>query len=432
MRQKCIIVATPDAAMRQRLAALIDGEAEFRVILRTSDLMTTYTSVEETLPEAVLIADVLANLPEFEVMRGLFETLDIRWLVVTTPNRPSIAAELAWARSDLFAVPADAAPSMIVRQLKSLTRSTVSRSPAAPDPTMCAVAKAAPGVASPNLARPDGRPRPVEFPVTDGSPRRPARKAPEDSRVPRGPAEPADIARKPRWVPSPGTGRKAEQTVATPAQPVQPACEQGQGDRADPAARVILIGSSTGGVDALLTILSQFPARCPPTMIVQHTGLGFGESLAGLLDRQCRARVRLARGTTILRPGEIVIGAGMKSHLVLDDPAELRVALKEGPPVSGHAPSVDMLFRSAVPLGKRISAAILTGMGRDGAEGLLDLRTAGARTIAQDEASSVVWGMPRAAAEIGASETVLPLDRIGPALLSRDTLGATRRREAQT
>lgn len=427
MRQKSIIVATPDDGMRHRLATLIDGEPDFQVIVRAGDLMTTYTSVEERLPDAVLIADVLANLPEFEVMRGLFETLDIRWLVVTTPNRPVIAAELTRERSDLFAVPADAAPSLIVRQLKSLTRSVVSRAPPTPQPTLPAAQTIK---AQPRAARPAPGHRPTPPPSGGGMPTmgaslrsppraqnvKPSNPAAEDSGAPpaRTPAKSAPPARGGRPPP-----------IITPR-------GQDEGTPVDPESRVILIGSSTGGVDALLSILSHFPVRCPPTMIVQHTGLGFGASLAGLLDRQCRASVRLAERRMMLRPGEVIIGAGMKSHLVLEDAEDMRVALRDGPPVSGHTPSVDVLFRSAVPLGKRISAAILTGMGRDGADGLLELRKAGARTIAQDEESSVVWGMPRAAAEIGAAQAVLPLDRIGPALLSRDPLGATRRREAQT
>lgn len=181
--------------------------------------------------------------------------------------------------------------------------------------------------------------------------------------------------------------------------------------------RIILIGSSTGGIDALLAILREFPVDCPPTVIVQHTGGGFGVSLAALLDRQCRARVRLVTEPTALRQGEVLIGAGVKAHLRMAPGRIPRAELGDSNPVSGHVPSVDVFFESAAPFATRISAALLTGMGRDGANGLKSLRDAGAHTIAQDQATSVVFGMPRAAIELNAATDVLPLGAIASALL---------------
>ncbi|MBY6002456.1 chemotaxis protein CheB [Salipiger bermudensis] len=181
--------------------------------------------------------------------------------------------------------------------------------------------------------------------------------------------------------------------------------------------RFILIGASTGGVDALLTVLSNFPADCPPTFIVQHTGGGFGESLTRLLDRQCRAQVRPARDGDQVTHGEIVLAAGSRAHMRLAGGKPMRITLQAGGPISGHMPSVDAMFQSAVPGAKRAVAALLTGMGRDGAAGLKALREAGATTFAQDEATSTVYGMPRAAMEIGAAQRALPLPRIGPEIL---------------
>lgn len=183
--------------------------------------------------------------------------------------------------------------------------------------------------------------------------------------------------------------------------------------------RVILIGASTGGIDALLRVLSVFPARCPPTAIVQHTGAAFSDSLIRLLDRCCAARVVPAQSGLIMEPGMVVVGAGCRGHLRLIPGSPVRTQLQPGEPVSGHLPSVDELFRSATGFGRRVVAALLTGMGRDGAQGLLELRQAGATTLAQDEATSVVYGMPRAAWDIGAAQERLPLDRIGPELLAR-------------
>ena len=181
--------------------------------------------------------------------------------------------------------------------------------------------------------------------------------------------------------------------------------------------RIILIGASTGGIDALLGILASFPADCPPTVIVQHTGAAFSDSLIRLFARCAAARVVAAAPGLSLGPGMIMVGAGCAGHLRLDPARPFRSDLSPGAPVSGHLPSIDVLFRSAVPFGPSVAAALLTGMGRDGAKGLLDLRQAGAITFAQDEASSTVYGMPRAAAEIGAACETLPLAQIAAALL---------------
>ncbi|PTX00192.1 CheB methylesterase domain-containing protein [Pararhodobacter aggregans] len=183
------------------------------------------------------------------------------------------------------------------------------------------------------------------------------------------------------------------------------------------ADRLILIGSSTGGVDALLRVLGSFPADCPPTLVVQHTGAAYSAGLARLLDRNVVPDVREAAEGEVPAFGRILIAPGAEAHLVLENATSLRCRLKAGDRLSGHRPSVDALFHSAVPVARRVTAALLTGMGRDGAEGLLALRQAGARTIGQDRATSVVYGMPGAARDLDAVDQELPLSAIGPALL---------------
>lgn len=179
-------------------------------------------------------------------------------------------------------------------------------------------------------------------------------------------------------------------------------------------SKAVLIGSSTGGIDALLNVLGVFPVDCPPTVIVQHTGVGFGAGLARVLNQRVEPTVREVRQGDTLQPGNILLASGVEAHLRLEG---MTCRLDKEARISGHSPSVDALFTSAVPIAKKVSAVLLTGMGRDGADGLLALRKAGAKTISQDEATSVVYGMPRAAAELGASEQILPLSAIGPALL---------------
>ncbi len=135
--------------------------------------------------------------------------------------------------------------------------------------------------------------------------------------------------------------------------------------------RVVLIGASTGGVDALLTVLAGFPKTAPPIAIVQHTGQGFSESLIRLLDRRATVEVRAARDGMLLEPGTACIAAGMPAHLRLSGAPgrHLRATLSGQDPVSGHLPSVDELFRSALPFARKVVAVLLTGMGRTERQG---------------------------------------------------------------
>ncbi len=182
--------------------------------------------------------------------------------------------------------------------------------------------------------------------------------------------------------------------------------------------RVVAIGSSTGGVEALLTILSRFPADCPPTVITQHMPPNFTRSFAERLDKLCAPKVMEAFDGASIGPGCVYLAPGGSQHLRVAGESKLRCVLTDGPPESGHRPSVDVLFNSvAKSAGAASVGVILTGMGRDGAEGLLAMRKAGATTIGQDEATCVVYGMPRAAHQLGGVERQLPIRRIADAIL---------------
>ncbi len=186
---------------------------------------------------------------------------------------------------------------------------------------------------------------------------------------------------------------------------------------------VIVIGASTGGVQALSSILPMMPVNAPAIVIVQHMPEGFTASFAKRLNAGCAIQVREAQDGDPVAPGTALIAPGGTRHLALRGrKPHLRVALEGGPPVCFSTPSVDVLFQSAARLiGTDCAAALLTGMGKDGAEGMLQIRHAGGRTIAQDEETSVVWGMPGQATAIGAAERVLPLKYIAAALLDPPT-----------
>ncbi|MDO9637802.1 MAG: CheB methylesterase domain-containing protein [Pseudotabrizicola sp.] len=185
----------------------------------------------------------------------------------------------------------------------------------------------------------------------------------------------------------------------------------------DGPGRIIVIGASTGGVEALYTLLASFPADCPPTLVVQHMRPGYVEGFVAGLNRVCAAEVVQAQDRQLLRPGQVHVAPAGSLHLCLVANPVLSIRLTEAPPVHGHRPAVDPLFLSAARLRPAPVAALLTGMGRDGAEGLLQIRLAGGHTIAQDQASSVVYGMPGAARDLGAADQILPLSSIAAALL---------------
>jgi len=182
--------------------------------------------------------------------------------------------------------------------------------------------------------------------------------------------------------------------------------------------QVLAVGASTGGTVAIERLLMALPANAPGTVIVQHMPEHFTASFASRLDSLCAMQVREARTGDSVISGVALIAAGGKHLLLRRDGARYCVEVKDGPPVNRHKPSVDVLFRSvAMSAGRNAVGVILTGMGGDGAKGLKEMRDAGARTVAQDEASCVVFGMPRVAIETGGVEEVLPLERIGPRVL---------------
>lgn len=184
------------------------------------------------------------------------------------------------------------------------------------------------------------------------------------------------------------------------------------------ADKIVFVGASTGGVEALKALLLGLPADCPPILITQHMPPRFTTGFAQRLDRECPMRVSEAAHDEAIEPGHVYIAPG-SHHLEIARHGSHNICrLSDGPTVSGHRPSVDVLFRSAARVtGKKAIGVILTGMGKDGAEGLLELRRAGATTLGQDEGSSLIYGMPRVAFERGAVMRQYPLEHMAEAIL---------------
>lgn len=183
--------------------------------------------------------------------------------------------------------------------------------------------------------------------------------------------------------------------------------------------RVVLIGASTGGTEAVRTVLQGFPATTPGVVVVQHMPAGFTRLFAERLDDSSSMTVKEAADGDAVIPGRALIAPGGRQLEIRRSGGSYRVRLGGTETVSGHAPSVDVMMRSAATaLGPHAVGVIMTGMGKDGAEGLKTLREAGGRTLGQDEASSVIYGMPRVAWEVGAVEKQISLEHISEATLS--------------
>jgi two-component system chemotaxis response regulator CheB len=186
-----------------------------------------------------------------------------------------------------------------------------------------------------------------------------------------------------------------------------------------PPNGVIAVGASTGGTEALRLFLGALPTDCPPVVVVQHMPEVFTRAFAERLNKECAIEIGEARDGDRLQCGRALIAPGNRHMLVNRSGEELVVQIIDGPLVSRHRPSVDVLFRSvATSVGGKAVGVIMTGMGDDGAQGLYEMKEAGAATIAQDEASCIVFGMPKEAIARGAVDVVAPLEQIASAALS--------------
>ncbi|MEW5727691.1 MAG: chemotaxis response regulator protein-glutamate methylesterase [Pseudomonadota bacterium] len=225
----------------------------------------------------------------------------------------------------------------------------------------------------------------------------------------------ATVARRP--ITREGLSRTVEKKLS--ADVIMPPPRQGAMART--TERVVCIGASTGGTESLRQVLEQLPADTPGIVIVQHMPEKFTAAFARRLDGLCAIEVKEAEDGDVVLRGRALIAPGNRHTLLQRSGARYHVTVKDGPLVSRHRPSVDVLFRSAAQYaGSNAVGIIMTGMGDDGAKGLLEMRQAGAATVAQDEASCVVFGMPKEAIALGAAERVVPLDHLAAEIMQAD------------
>lgn len=182
--------------------------------------------------------------------------------------------------------------------------------------------------------------------------------------------------------------------------------------------KIIAIGASTGGTDAIREVISKMPQNAPPTVIVQHMPQNFTKAFADRLNQICQVEVKEATDGEFLSKGKVLIAPGNQHMEIRRSGINYYVTLFDGPMMFHQRPAVEILFNSVAKYaGQNAVGAILTGMGKDGAQGLLNMRNAGANTIAQDERSCIVFGMPKEAIEIGAAQVIKPLDQITQTIL---------------
>jgi two-component system chemotaxis response regulator CheB len=227
--------------------------------------------------------------------------------------------------------------------------------------------------------------------------------------------------------------RAAIQVPQKRAEEVRVAQAMAPGRRTPGAEKIIAIGASTGGTEAVKEVLIRLPKDTPPVVIVQHIPRAFSGAFAARMNAMCEITVCQASDGQVMLPGHAYIAPGDLHLLVVPGASHYVCRLSEADPVNRHRPSVDVLFRSvAQAAAKNGVGVILTGMGRDGAAGLKEMLAAGAATLAQDEASSVVWGMPGAAWEVGAAQSLHPLAHIAERIIALSSSGQVLHRDIQS
>jgi len=382
-----VLVVDDSAVVRKLVSDALRADPELEVVGTAIDPYAARDKIKELNPDVLTLDLEMPRMDGLTFLRILMEQHPLPVVIMSslTQRGSDYALEaLRLGACDVLGKPAgsysfgDLGPQLI-SCIKAAAIARLRRPrPAAPGtPVASSSAPVASGAASSNAdaVAPAGAPRPAQ----------PAAFTP---------SAPAYVPQHP--APAPLEPRLAPRTIANTSR------------------QLILLGASTGGTEALREVLTRLPGGLPPIAIVQHIPPVFSKAFADRLCKQCAFEVREAVDGDVLRPGLALIAPGNFHLMVQWSGDRYRARVVTGPQVWHQRPAVDLLFKSAAECGAgpHAIAGVLTGMGKDGAEGLLRLREAGATTFAQDEASSVVYGMPRAAWENGAAQRQLALDRV--------------------
>lgn len=388
MEQKIRVLVVDDSAVvRQSLSAILEADPEIEVMGTAADPIIAVKKIQREVPDVITLDIEMPRMDGLTFLRKIMAQRPIPVVVIsslTTRGTEAAMKALEYGASEVIGKPSmnpdvffQESHIMLCDVVKAAAQSKIRRVTADDIKERAAITKPAPA--------------PAPIPLT-------ARK-PIGAPLPIGPVPPkytADaILEKPN-----------------------------SSDVVVPTEKIIVIGSSTGGTEAIRTLLSSMPADMPGIAIVQHMPEGFTRSFSNSLNQISRLEVKEAENGDKLYRGRVLIAPGNKHMLLKRVGKEYFVEVKEGPLVNRHRPSVDVLFRSAARYaGGNAIGVILTGMGNDGARGMKEMHDAGARTVAQDEQSCVVYGMPKEAVKAGGVDDIVSLNNIDDHLVRLLTTG---------
>ncbi|MGH7035177.1 MAG: protein-glutamate methylesterase/protein-glutamine glutaminase [Stellaceae bacterium] len=348
-----VLVVDDSASVRQTMSDILGGDSEIEVVGTATDPFAAASRIQKDLPDVITLDVEMPRMDGITFLRKIMSQRPIP--VVICSSLTEQGSETLFQAMDAGAVEVIAKPRLDTKQFLIESRVRI-----------CDAVKAA---AHAKLSRAD----------------RPARRHLVEKKLT------ADV-----MMPPPAPSRAMARTTE----------------------KIVCIGASTGGTESLREVLTALPAASPGIVIVQHMPELFTAAFARRLDSMSEIEIKEAQDGDAVLPGRALIAPGNRHLLLQRSGARYHVAVKDGPLVSRHRPSVDVLFRSAAQYAASNAVGIImTGMGDDGAKGLLEMKKAGAHTIAQDEDSCVVFGMPKEAIALGAAEKIVPLDRLAAEIL---------------
>lgn len=361
-----VLIVDDSASVRTTLSDIISADPELEVMATAADPYVAVEKIRQEVPD-VMFLDI--ELPRMDGITFL------RKIMAQRPIPVVICSSLAQDGSDAFMQALEAGAVDVVAKPRIDTAQFLQESRM----RICDAAKAAAQARMRGVTKTAAQPRP----------------------------------------PSPDVKVEAKLTADAILPPLSDSRRQSLISRLPVTEPIVTIGASTGGTEALREVLEALPANSPPILIVQHMPEKFTTAFARRLDGTCAVNVKEAEDGDLVQPGHVLLAPGNLHMLLVRNGSRYTVRIQDGPHVSRHRPSVDVLFRSAAQsAGKNAMGMLLTGMGDDGARGLLEMRQMGSLTVAQDEASSVVFGMPKEAIQRDAAVRILPLSKMAGEIMA--------------